>query len=151
MEASITSVPDRWRTPERISHALQIMTSTATQVPHFTVPTLDGRTLAYTDLWQRRSLLLVCLPGGVSADEPQYTAQLAARAEEIQALETTAVVTRTPVAGLPCPGVTIADRWGEVVHTASAQQMADMPPVDDLLEWLRYVQYRCPECEGEAK
>ena len=65
--------------------------------------------------------------------------------------ETEWIVTRDPVEGLPCPGIVVADRWGEIAHVVHSSQVEDLPPADELIEWVRYLQYRCPECEGEAK
>jgi hypothetical protein len=44
--------------------------------------------------------------------------------------------------------VLFADRWGEVVHVEAT---AELPAATALLEWLDYVERRCPECEGEAR
>jgi len=61
------------------------------------------------------------------------------------------IVTRDPVEGLPCPGVVVADQWGEIAHVVHSSQVEDLPPPDELIEWVRYLQSKCPECEGEAK
>jgi hypothetical protein len=61
------------------------------------------------------------------------------------------IVTRDAVEGLPCPGVVVADQWGEIAHVVRSLQVEDLPAPDELIEWVRYLQYRCPECEGEAK
>lgn len=121
-----------------------------TQVPHFEATTLDGSRVTYRQIWQNRNLLFACLAGQPDEDVERYLAALEAHRDELGLLETTAVTTRECIGGLPCPGVAIADRWGEIVHTTDGAAGA-VPPVDDLLEWLRYIQHRCPECEGEAR
>ena len=112
-------------------------------VPHFTVTALDGRTVAYASIWQRRNLLLVVLP---SAGCDDYAAQLDAHIAELTAFDTACVVTRDAVPGVPQPGVAVADRWGELFHVAPA-----LPPAAELIEWLRYTQVQCPECRAEAR
>jgi hypothetical protein len=49
------------------------------------------------------------------------------------------------------PGVLLADRWGEIVHLTAASESARSPAPGELIEWLEYIQNRCPECEGEAR
>jgi hypothetical protein len=45
----------------------------------------------------------------------------------------------------------VADRWGEIVHIAAPSGIAGLPDPGELLEWLDYVEHRCPECEGETR
>jgi len=46
------------------------------------------------------------------------------------------------------PRVVIADRWGEIVHIASPPhgQASQLPNVDEVLSWIRFVRIQCPEC-----
>jgi hypothetical protein len=44
----------------------------------------------------------------------------------------------------------VADRWGEIKLVAGATSVAELPSADELVEWVRFVQCACPECEGEA-
>jgi hypothetical protein len=60
-------------------------------------------------------------------------------------------MTRAPITGVPRPGVVIADRWGEIYSVVNARSAPELPTVEDLLEWFRYIRHACPECEGEAK
>jgi hypothetical protein len=120
-------------------------------VPHFRVATADGATVDYSTIWQRRNLVLVTLAGSDSASSTAYVAQLADAMPAFQGHETDCVITRDVVAGVASPGVVIADRWGEIVYIASAPNVADLPRLAELLEWVAYLQTRCPECEGEAK
>jgi hypothetical protein len=32
-----------------------------------------------------------------------------------------------------------------------AESNRDLPDADALMEWLRYVQMQCPECQGESR
>ena len=102
-------------------------------VPHFTVRTVDGDVFEYSSIWQRKNLLLVVLPQAPDDDGPLVSG-LRARATELRALATECVVTRDDIAGLPAPGLLIADRWGEIVHVASAST----PTPEELLGWLEY-------------
>jgi hypothetical protein len=113
-------------------------------VPFFEVETAGGARQAYRDVWQRRSLLLVSVaPPGVHAT--QIAAQLRERVGE----DAEVVVTSDPVDGMPRPGALVADRWGEIVFVAPIDPAA--VDVEDLAEWVRFVQLQCPECEGEAR
>ena len=38
------------------------------QIPHFTLITLAGQRVNYSEIWQRRSLLLICLPAEVTSN-----------------------------------------------------------------------------------
>ena len=60
-------------------------------------------------------------------------------------------MTQDGVPGIPSPGVIVADRWGEVAYVVATSAVADLPPPQELIDWLAYVQTQCPECEGEVK
>lgn len=119
-------------------------------VPHFDVTNLQGEAVTYSTIWQRRNLVLVTLPPSDPARTfTNYAAEVAA---DIPAGgDTACVLTRDVVTGIPSPGIVVADRWGEIVHIASGAQVAELPSVSELVEWVSYVQHRCPECEGEAR
>jgi hypothetical protein len=119
-------------------------------LPHFTVSDLYGRRVDYSSIWQRQNLVLVMLPDSGPSSHA-YAEQLMARAGDSQKDDTTWLVTRERIAGMPNPGAVIADRWGELVHVAHAPDVAHLPVPDDLVEWVDYVRHRCPECEGEAR
>jgi hypothetical protein len=121
------------------------------RVPHFTVASLDGSRASYSDLWQRENLLLLLLPGQPSGPESAYVAALRAREADWTSFDTACVITRDDLPGAPRPGVVIADRWGEIHLVQDARAVAELPPVDHLVEWLRYIAHKCPECEGEAR
>ncbi len=122
------------------------------RVPHFEVTDQDGRQVRYSrDIWQSRNLLLLTIPERARAEFGAYLTSVGQRVADIQAHETTCVVTAEEVAGVPHPGLLVADRWGEVVLVVDAKSASDLPPADDLVEWLRFVQHQCPECQGETK
>jgi hypothetical protein len=60
-------------------------------------------------------------------------------------------MTREAVAGVPTPGLLIADRWGEIYFVGTAPRACELPGPLEILEWLRYIEYECPECQGEVK
>ncbi len=122
----------------------------AAHVPHFDVMALDGRRVRYAEVWQRRNLVLACLPHA-AAGAARWLEEVHEHDRELERLETTFVATADGVPGVPCPGLIIADRWGEVMHRDTPSDVSGLMAVDDLLEWVRYVQYKCPECEGEAR
>jgi|SRR6185312_10536224 len=115
------------------------------QVPHFEVTTLDGRRFSYASIWQLKNIALLTLS---EEQAERGVADLFARVVEFDALTSICLVTRDHIAGVPTPGLLIADRWGEVVHV---EKIAELPTATELLEWLDYVERRCPECEGEAR
>ena len=126
------------------------MLAAGESVPHFDIRTLGGSRVRYADIWQKRNLLLVALPAG-APDAERYASAAADAASACAALEADCLVTSDGVPGVDAPGVVIADRWGEVVYASHAPSAGELPAFDQLLEWLQYVQYRCPECEGEAR
>lgn len=120
-------------------------------VVHFGVTTVDGRNVRYSNLWQRRNLVFVTLPENDSTSSQAYAAQLAAASSAFSDQETECVITRESVDGIGSPGVLIADRWGEIVYTVSPADVSGLPSLSEILEWVAWLQNRCPECEGEAK
>lgn len=118
-------------------------------LPHFTVNTLDGACFSYSTIWQQRNLVLLLVPS--KDGYTRYTSEIPGRRAEFDAARTTCVVTADPVDELPSPGIVIADRWGEIVHVATAGREGTLPSVDELLEWVHFTEMKCPECEGETK
>lgn len=51
------------------------------------------------------------------------------------------------------PMAVVADRWGEVTHSATLERRDNTiePDVETLLVWVTAALHRCPECEGEAR
>lgn len=119
-------------------------------LPHFETTDIDGARVAYSSIWQRRNLVLAILPD-LSPRSRRYAERIIAEASRMQNNDIAWVVTRDPIDGFPCPGVVVADRWGEIAHVVQGTDVDDLPAPDELTEWVRYVQSRCPECEGEAK
>jgi hypothetical protein len=120
-------------------------------MPMFTVTNRwDGATIRYRDVWQRKHLLLISI---LSADPTteQYVEALRERAGELEFDDVQIVVTSEAVDGIPSPGVVIADRWGEIYFVQGASRTADLPVADELIDWLRYIQTECPECQGERR
>ena len=120
-------------------------------VPHFAVTTIDGAGVSYATIWQRRNLVLIALPPGEVEASAGYVAQFTARAAAFDGHRAQCVATRDSIPGIHPPAVMVADRWGEVMYAAAGQRIADLPPANAVIEWLDYVQQRCPECEGEAR
>lgn len=119
-------------------------------VSHFIVRALDGGRVDYAAaIWQRRNLLLVVVSSARSAE--RYAASVSRHADAFASLNTAVVITSDPVAGMPAPALLVADKWGEIVYQASAACVDELPDPSELLEWLQYVEQRCPECEGEAR
>ena len=111
-------------------------------MPHFTVVTVQGDTFSYGAIWQHKNLALVTLPAVAAYPHPSD------RADAFCERKSVCVVTRDALAGVPSPGALIADKWGEIVHVAAPGRSDELPTLSELLEWLEYVERRCPECEG---
>ena len=90
---------------------------------------------------------------GAALDLPSraYVSRLNILWQELSSRQSECVFTHDNVPGLPGPGALVADRWGEILHVAGGSDVADLPTPEDLLDWIRYVESQCPECEGEAK
>jgi hypothetical protein len=124
------------------------------QVPFFEVMTTAGAAASYREHWQRRNLVLVRVPADPGWNE--YLASIEASRAAIARHDAALVVTSDPVDGMPQAGVIIADRWGEIHYAAQAASAASpspamLPDADAIVEWLEYVQHKCPECEGETR
>ena len=120
-------------------------------LPHFEATTVTGERFLYSRVWQRKNLLLVVLTPDDEGAGVAYDAQLRDQIVPLCAADTVCLVTLDRVPGLPSRAVAIADRWGEIAHVAAIDDASTLPPPADLLEWVSYVQRRCPECEGETK
>jgi hypothetical protein len=117
----------------------------------FTVTnSLDGAPFAYESVWQRKNLLLVSVPRA-DATGAAYVEQLRARTGELGTYDAQMVVTSDAVSGIPSPGVVVADRWGEIYFIQATDRADSLPTAGDLIEWLRFVQVQCPECQGETR
>jgi hypothetical protein len=127
------------------------MLKTGDLLPHFNVITLGGERFVYSDIWQRKNLLLVSLSHADSAGNAEYVSQLTSQMSALTGDDIVCVVTSDNIAGLPTPGVVVADRWGEIHHVAHAARIEDLTSPAGLVEWSRFIQHQCPECEGEAK
>ncbi|HXW04037.1 MAG TPA: hypothetical protein VD833_02310 [Vicinamibacterales bacterium] len=121
------------------------------QVPHFDATTLEGTAVRYATIWQRQHLVLLVLPDGPDEPGARYADQLVAALREFDAGDVACVVTRHEIGGLTPPAVLVADRWGEVAWVDAQPDLARLAAPAEVLEWLRHVQQRCPECEGEAR
>lgn len=121
-------------------------------VPHFQVTNLQGGAVSYSSIWQRRNLVLVTLPV-VDADQGSsgYVTELLTQGPAATGDDTAWVITHDTVSGVPCPGAVVADRWGEIIRITAASHVGELPRAQDLVEWVTYVQHRCPECEGESR
>jgi hypothetical protein len=119
-------------------------------VPHFEVTDRRGERVRYSSIWQRKNLVLVTLSAQDSSSQ-DYANRLMGRGPGPDVDDTAWIVTHDSVVGLPPPGIVVADQWGEVVHVAHPARVQDLPWPEEIAGWLRYLQQRCPECEGESR
>ena len=120
-------------------------------VPHFKVKTIEGELFTYSTIWQRRHLVLLAIPAAGTEAPHTYVSELVARRSEFTAKDAEFVVTGDRLPGIPSPAIVVADRWGEIVHVANTSRVEDLTSPEELLDWVDYLDRRCPECEGEAK
>ena len=83
------------------------MLQTGDLVPHFTVTTFSGESFDYSDIWQRKNLVLVLLPAE-SAASTKFIDQLTAKMSELTGDDSACVITRDRVSGVPSPGIVVA-------------------------------------------
>ena len=115
-------------------------------IPHFEGFTTDGR-LEYGQLWQRRNLVLFVLPLNLHNAARTYLGALDVRLSELRPDDTTLVHSDRALERLPLGTLVIADRWGEIAHLQDlASDMAAWPSIDDVLDWVEFIQMKCPEC-----
>ncbi len=117
-------------------------------VPHFEVRTLQGELFSYSSIWQRKNLLLVTLPALDAVSTEGYVSELSACLQHLSDQDLEYVLTRDFIPGISGSSVLVADRWGEIVYTV---EESDVAASQDVLEWVNYLNNRCPECEGEAR
>ena len=116
----------------------------------FSAVRLNGQMFDYASIWQKRNLVLVSAP----ASDPEwidYAGKLLARAHAFPGYATELVITPDAIPNIPSPGVVVADRWGEIFCVQASPDVNGLPGADELLEWARFVQHQCPECQGEAR
>jgi peroxiredoxin len=127
------------------------MLQRGSSAPHFEVTTIQGEELSYSTIWQRRNLVLVALPASDPGLSEGYVSELMARAAEFRFANTACVLTRDRVPGMREGSVIVADNWGEIAYVASASHLDELPSAEELLDWVDYLERRCPECEGESR
>ena len=119
-------------------------------MPMFTAAIGDGTVVRYEDIWQRKNLLLVCLPHD-DRTASAYATSLSVLEPALAAYDAALLITTTRIEGVASPGVVVADRWGEVYYAQGADRASDLPAPDELVDWLRFVRNECPECQGETR
>ena len=50
-------------------------------------------------------------------------------------------------AGRPAPAVYITDRYGEVFGSYRSAGGQALPKLEEILDWLAFINSQCPECE----
>lgn len=128
-------------------------TAVGSRLPHVVLTTRAGDTFTYTDVWQRKQLLLVLLPAAATPHWTELETRLEEARQRLRVMETVLVMSSNAVAGFEPPLALVADRWGEIIHAAGLGIQNDraMPDADTLLAWVEATLHRCPECEGEAR
>jgi hypothetical protein len=120
-------------------------------IPHINVTTFAGDRFAYSDIWQRKNVVVVSLPHQEGMANDKYLSQLTSCMSELTGDDAVCVITTDDIPDVPAPAVVIADRWGEVHYVTYANRVEELPGPQEIAEWLRYIRNKCPECEGEAR
>ncbi len=139
------------------SDATGVNLASLRQAPHVEARRLDGTTVHYRDVWQRQNAVFVSLPDDPSADD--YLETLRAAEDDIKAEAAVVLVLRhstepgsvQPPPPLPLSSVAVADRWGEIRVLAERDAPGSLPAPGEIIEWLRFLESECPECQGEAR
>ncbi len=125
------------------------------ELSDFEARTLGGGVVTYRhDAWQRKMVAAVRFREPESAPARAYRARLGDRERELTAHDTLLLVVGPHDRGadaFPAPGLVIADRWGGVRFVAHPADDEGLPAVGEVIDWLRFVQVECPECQGESR
>ena len=95
-----------------VAQEVSPMLQTGNLVPHFTVTTSSGESFDYSDIWQRKNLVLVLLPHAESAASTKFVDQLTAQMSDLTGDDSACVITRDSVSGVPSPGVVVRRSMG---------------------------------------
>ena len=128
------------------------MLQTGDAVPHRVIRDLSGRAVSYRDeVWQKRNVVLIALPQHPTADDASYVEAVDAARDRFAATQTAVIVTHDVIPGLEPYAVLVADRWGEIATVEHADTPSALPGIEQLVEWVEFVQQQCPECQGETR
>jgi hypothetical protein len=109
--------------------------------------TIHGHRCRYDELWQHRNLVLVLAAPSLVERAQQYLESLEARLSDLKPDDTSLVLCDHDISQLPLNTLVIADRWGEIAHIQNLPaNPAAWPPLDDILDWVHFIQMKCPEC-----
>lgn len=141
------------------------------RLPELALPSLPGGGLVRLRPPGRRSPLLVLVHAGACDACAAFVAEIAAAGERMRDWDGYPIVVRQDeegagTGGLPglldadrrlpaalavtVPAVVVADQWGEMHQRYEAGEEHRFPPMDELVEWLRFLAIQCPECQAES-
>lgn len=116
-------------------------------VSHFEGVTLEGRDVPHEELWQHRNVVLFVVPTELGTAASSYLTALEGRLSELKPSDTSLVLSRHAIDGVPMNTLVIADRWGEVVHLSQlGSDPTGWPSIDGVVEWVEFIRVKCPEC-----
>lgn len=92
------------------------------------------------DLAEWDGSVMVVLPGlGAGALRESASPSLRILADPEQKI--------APHLGLRGTAVLVADEWGEIYFAADSGAEHELPPPEEIVEWVRFIAIQCPECE----
>lgn len=116
-------------------------------IPHFVVTTREGGEARYTDVWQRRNLVLFALPRSLNERARTYLLELQRRVAAATTDDTIVIAGQPAAQSIPDSTLIICDRWGEIAHLEKLSgDVATWPSADEVLEWVQFIRMQCPEC-----
>jgi peroxiredoxin len=144
------------------------------RLPELRLPALSGGAAYALRLGRSAPVLVLVHAAGCEACE-RFVAELDALAPELQEWDARVLVVGPDAPGeagpphdsrfprlsdpearlasalsVRAPAVVIADQWGQVHERNPAGDDHRFPAPAELVDWLRFLAVRCPECEGEA-
>ena len=119
------------------------------RLPDVQVPSVDGDIVRLRTHSRLATVLLALHPECSACNA--YREDIAAHGRQLSEWDGRVVaVGPLPDIGIEAPSVLIADQWGELAVVENAGEQHAFIDVQEVIDWLRFLATKCPECEGEA-
>ena len=127
----------------------EVFLKSGDRLPDVQVQSVDGDMVSLRTHSRLATVLLALHPdcGKCSA----YRDDIAAHAQQLREWDGRVLAVGPHAAsGIEAPSVLIADQWGELAVVENAGEQHEFIEVQEVIDWLRFLATKCPECEGEA-
>ena len=119
------------------------------RLPDLEVPTLDGDMVRLRTHSRLATVLLALHPD--CAPCQAYRETIEQHAVQVREWDGRVVaIAAHDAAGIEAPSVLVADQWGELAAVENAGAQHAFIDAQEVIDWLRFLATKCPECEGEA-